>query len=44
MMISSKEITMIANFELSIGTAKATGIGEFEKQGNTIGIYPHYVL
>ncbi len=44
MMISPKGITMIANFELSIGTAKATGIGEFDKQGNMIGIYPHYVF
>jgi hypothetical protein len=42
--ISSQGIAMIADFELSEGSAKKWGIGEFDTYGKMIGIYPHYVF
>jgi len=42
--ISSQGIAMIANFELSEGSAKKWGIGEFDANGKMTGIYPHYVF
>ncbi|MDE6950423.1 MAG: hypothetical protein K2P64_05855, partial [Lachnospiraceae bacterium] len=44
MRVSSQGIEMIANFELSKGAAEAWEIGEFDENGELIGIYPHYVF
>ena len=44
MKLSQNGFDMIANFELSAGAARAWGLGEFDAQGNMIGIYPHYVF
>jgi len=35
---------MIRDFEMTLGEAYARGIGQFDNQGNLIGIYPHYVF
>ena len=42
--VSPQGMEMIAGFELSAGDAKRLGIGEFDENGELIGIYPHYVF
>ena len=44
LVMSSNGIAMLADFEMTEGYAKARGIGEFDRQGNFMGIYPHYVF
>jgi GH24 family phage-related lysozyme (muramidase) len=42
--ISVKGLDMIKNFEMSDGVLRSWGIGEFDVQGNLLGILPHYVF
>jgi RHS repeat-associated protein len=42
--ISSEGLEVIANFELSEGSIKAWGLGEYDNNGKLTGIYPHYVF
>ena len=42
--VSPQGMEMIAEFELSTGDAERLGIGEFDENGELIGIYPHYVF
>jgi len=44
MRMSPQGVAMLGNFELTPEYARLRGIGQFDSQGNLIGIYPHYVI
>ncbi|WP_372999183.1 glycoside hydrolase family protein, partial [Lutispora sp.] len=44
MTLSQDGLMMIANFEMSSEVLKSWGLGEYDDNGNLVGIYPHYVF
>lgn len=44
MVMSNVGRRMLMNFELTADYARGRGIGQFDNQGNLIGVYPHYVI
>jgi len=44
MRMSSEGVEMLSDFELELEYIKAMGLGEFDDQGNLVGIYPYYVM
>lgn len=44
MKLSENGKKLIKSFELSLEIIKAWDLGEFDKNGNLIGIYPYYVF